>query len=105
MIDPKGHRVLLKPIDFNEKDEVYKAAKEMGLILSKDQSKREQAGVDVGTILAIGSLCWSDFGDGEPWAKVGDKVMFAKYGGHLFEDKGEWYVLINDEDLLGVYND
>jgi co-chaperonin GroES (HSP10) len=39
------------------------------------------------------------------WCKVGDVVLYARYGGVIIEDPDtkKKYVVINDEDLIGVY--
>lgn len=103
MIVPCGHRVLVKQIDYDEHDEVFKSAKSLGLEIVKDKQVRYQASVDEGVILAIGSTAWKDFG-GE-WANVGDKVVFAKNAGKLVQDpsdKDGHYVVLNDEDIVAV---
>ena len=50
------------------------------------------------------SNAWKAFDGGEPWAKVGDRVAFAKYGGFKIEDPDtkEVYRLLNDEDITAI---
>lgn len=102
MITPTGHRVLIKPDEIEE-------VSEGGIVLTHtDQAKKlEEAGQVFGTIKAIGFQAWKAFGkdhSGEPWAKVGDRVLFSKYSGFYLEDPadGENYKIVNDEDIVAV---
>lgn len=104
MIIPVGHRVLVKQEKYDEHDEVFKSARSAGIEIIKDQGVRYQASVDKGVIVAVGTTAWKDFG-GEPWAKVGDTVSFAKNAGKTIEDpndKDTPYVILNDEDIVAV---
>jgi co-chaperonin GroES (HSP10) len=56
------------------------------------------------TVLEIGKDAFKAYGDGEPWCKVGDRVMITKYCG---EDRidyktGILYRIINDDDIIAV---
>lgn len=104
MIIPTGHRVLVKQFNYDDTDDVYKSARAMGLEIVKDKQTRYQDSVDKGVILSIGATAWKDFG-GEPWAKVGDTVVFAKHAGKKVEDpedKDTHYVVLNDEDIVAL---
>ncbi len=104
MISPSGHRVLVKQERYDEHDEVVKSAKASGLIVQLDRGVRHQASVDKGVVIAIGQTAWKDFGN-EPWAKVGDTVLFAKNAGKSVEDpedKETPYVILNDEDIVAT---
>ena len=49
----------------------------------------------------MGDQCYKDVS--EPWCKVGDKIIFAKYAGLLYLGKdGQNYRLINDSDVTGT---
>jgi co-chaperonin GroES (HSP10) len=103
-ITPTGHRVLIEQEDLQEHDEVYKRAKAAGLEIQLDRNVKAQEGVDVGIVRKIGLTAWKDFG-GEPWCKVGDKVVFAKYAGKKVEDpadKAKHFTILNDEDVVAV---
>jgi co-chaperonin GroES (HSP10) len=93
-----GHRVLIKP------DPVREKRTTSGLIIADidGQRARQAAGV-TGTVVEVGDTCWKEFG-GDPWCRVGDRVLYAKYAGVSVEDnQGEQaYVLLNDEDILAV---
>lgn len=95
-IKPCGHRVVIKPNTVEEKTE--------GGLYKPDTVKRnENMNETVGTLVAVGEGCWKEFADGEPWAKVGDIVVFCKNGG--VEAKGddeEVYKIMNDEDIVAV---
>lgn len=99
---PAGHRVLVKQDDLSNVDEAYARAKRVGIHLVED--KREQAGVDSGTVVAIGPSAFKDFG-GDKWCSVGDRIAFAKYSGKVVEDGGDKFIVLNDEDVVYVYGE
>lgn len=104
MIIPKGFRVLVKQAVYEETDEVFKSAKLAGIEIVKDKQVRYQESVDIGEVVSIGPTAWEAFG-GEPWAAVGDTIVFAKHAGKKVEDpqdKDTHYVVINDEDVIAV---
>jgi chaperonin GroES len=92
---PAGHRVLIKP---DEIEEVSKG----GIVLHTTNKDREADAQISGTLVAVGPNAWKAFDDGVPWAKVGDKVLFAKYGGYPLKIKGEMYRVMNDEDITAI---
>ena len=97
MIQPAGHRVLVK---VQEAEEVTQS----GIIIPKNiADKHTEAGI-LGVIVAVGPTAWKAFDDGEAWAQVGDKVAFAKYGGFVLEDPEtkEQFRLLNDEDICAL---
>ena len=96
-----GHRVLIKPFD------IEKETKSGIVIIQND--KRELAAQEYGTIVDIGPTAWKDFGN-IPWAQVGDKVVYSKYGGKIVFEPGEldvnkYFVILNDEDILAKLED
>jgi co-chaperonin GroES (HSP10) len=107
-IKPCGHRLVVKPFKQVEVDEVMKKHSEFlkGFEIVNSNKKREDASVDVGTVVDIGPTAWKDFG-GTPWCEVGDTVVFAKFAGKFlenpFNDSAEPVFLINDEDVVGVF--
>jgi co-chaperonin GroES (HSP10) len=104
MLIPCGHRVLVQQEHYEEHDELFKRARAVGIEIAKDKDVRYQESVDVGTILSVGPTAWKDFGE-HPWAKVGDKIYFAKHAGKKVEDpenKDKLYVILNDEDVVAV---
>jgi len=100
-----GHRVLLKP-HFDE-DIIDEGALKGFKLDVGETFEREKAGTVVGEVVGIGSMAWKAFDgdnpDWKPWAKVGDIVYFAKYGGKFITIDEEDYIIINDEDVQAIY--
>ena len=89
-----GYRVLVKPdpIDKTTKGGIYIPP------ASRDDYGRAQT---LGVLIALGEHAWDKFPT--PWAKVGDRVLFAKYGGlHLRGKDGADYRMLNDEQVTAV---
>jgi co-chaperonin GroES (HSP10) len=104
MIIPCGHRVLVKQPHVDEADDVYRRAREAKIEIVRDKMVREQEGVDVGFVIAIGDTAFKDYG-GTNWCEVGDKIVFAKFAGKSVEDpndKETKFVVINDEDVIAI---
>lgn len=95
MIEPSGHRVLIKP-------EVVEEKTAGGIILAQTTKDRDQQATMRGTVAAVGVNAWKAFDDGLPWAAVGDKVVFRKYAGEVIKDNDIEYRVVNDEDILAV---
>lgn len=95
-LEPCGYRVIVEP-DSGERES------EGGIVLVDTKGRMEQ---DFGTLVAVGPLAWTDHGDGKPWAKVGDRVGYAKYGGKMIgdPDTGRQYRILSDEDINVVVN-
>lgn len=102
-IKPILHRILVKPDDIMEKDVHLRKAKELGLIVHRDEQDREQAAVDEGTVVDFGPTVFRDFGSDNP-IKVGDKVVYARYAGKPIVDPDDEvkYVALNDEDVIAI---
>lgn len=101
MIKPCGHRLVVKPFKLAEVDEDLKRARAMGLEVVRENEKREDASVDKGIVLAIGPTCWPD---SDPWCKVGDTIIFAKFAPKFIDDPDtkEQIGILNDEDVVAV---
>jgi chaperonin GroES len=83
-----GDRVLVKPDPEEES---------RGGILLPDTAKEKP---QRGTVIAVGEGRRLD--DGKiipPPVKVGDRVIFSKYGGTEIEDGGEEYMVLSSSDL------
>jgi len=100
---PCGHRLIIEP------DKVEKET-DWGLQLVSFDERLEEAGQQIGTIIAIGPDAWKAFRmmddngqerNGKPWAKVGDRVWYSRYAGKFILDPHteKEYKLINDEDV------
>lgn len=66
------------------------------------RDKEQKAGV-VGTVIAVGSGCFDYDKTGTVDVQVGDKVVFARYGGMDLPDineDGKVFRALNDQDLI-----
>lgn len=88
-LKPLGDRVLVRPV---KEEEVTKS----GIVLPDTVDKESKA---EGEIIAIG--------DGDKVKtlslKVGDKVIYGKYGGDDVEINGEECKILSHDDVLGVF--
>jgi len=95
-IAPTGHYILVMP------DPVEKKTAS-GLYLANQTIENKERDTTQGTLIAIGPIGWAEFGDGWPWASVGDRVTYGKYAGRdMTGADGNKYVLMNCEDILAV---
>lgn len=96
--EPAGYMVLVKP-DFEKKTE-------SGIVVVTE-GNRTLAAVDTGTIVAIGPTAWRSYDNGEAWAKVGDRISYARHGGKIIKvpDSDEDLVLISDGDVRLVWKE
>lgn len=91
-VKPLGDRVLVQPL---EEKEVVKG----GIIIPDTAKEKPQEG----KIVAIGTGKTDDNGKKiEFTVKVGDKVLFSKYGGTEIKIDGESYLIMREDDILGV---
>jgi co-chaperonin GroES (HSP10) len=104
MIRPCSYLLLIKPDVVEEKTSG-------GLYVPVETKERKMNEQIFGTIIRIGKMAWRAFDknepDWEPWAKVGDRVAFAKYGGFKIEDPytKEEFRLLKDEDVLAIVSE
>jgi co-chaperonin GroES (HSP10) len=99
---PVLHRIIVKQDKLEEKDKDYARASKSGIYIPNlDEKSREQAAIDTGTVVAIGSTAFKDFGTDSPIV-VGDYVVFAKHAGKTLvdPDTDEKFVALNDEDII-----
>ncbi len=89
-LQPLADRVVVKPI---EREEVTKG----GIVLPDTAKEKPQEG----KVLAVGPGRLSD--DGKRIAmevKVGDRVIYAKYGGTEIKIEDEELVILRESDIL-----
>lgn len=104
MVKVLGCRVLLKPFKVQEHDKVFASAKAAGIAIPEFSERKEQANVDKGTVIEVGTGCHPDYvGD----VKVGDVIGFAKFGGKFVQDpvNDELFLIVNDEDVICVFKE
>ena len=87
-----GFRILIKP--------AIEKKTASGIIVAKDD-RRQAVDADRGVVFMIGKDAWKDYGMDHP-VKVGDTVIYAKYGAKVIKDEenDELYIIANDEDIL-----
>lgn len=91
---PAGDRVLVKPESVEEKTA-------SGIIIP-DTARKEKP--ETGVIVAVGPGKRSDRGDMLPMQyKVGERVMFSKYGYDEVEIGDEEYYVISESNILGTF--
>jgi co-chaperonin GroES (HSP10) len=114
-IYPSGDRVLVLP------DPIEEELTESGIVIIQETRDKYEAAQSSGTLVAVGPDAWNHVieklyavgddgrehliekrvrGYSEPFARVGDRVAFAKYSGlRVKGEDGEKYIILNDEDI------
>ncbi|MCC6442458.1 MAG: co-chaperone GroES [Armatimonadetes bacterium] len=92
MLRPLGERVVVEPASEEEKTSG-------GIILPDTAKEKPQKG----TVIAVGSGKLLDNGQRVPVdLKVGDKVIFSKYGGTEVKIDGKEYMILREDDIYAV---
>ena len=81
---PLGKRIVVKALEQEQKTEG-------GIYLPETVSKEKP---QQGEVTAVG--------DEFKGVKIGDKVVFAKYGGTEIKLEGEDYLVLGEDDVLGI---
>lgn len=97
-LSARGRKFIVKPEEINE-------VTNGGIVIPKTALDRERQASMYGIVVDIGENCWDDIGDGSKQAKIGDKVVYAKYAGVDIKFEGEDYRVLLDEDLIAVVID
>ena len=91
-IRPLNDRILVKRLEEEEKTK--------GGIIIPDSAKEKPA---EGEVVSVGPGKTNDKGDVVPMQlKAGDRVLFSKYGGTDVKLDGEDYLIMREDDVLGV---
>ena len=91
-IKPLFSNVLIKPIDADEKTA-------SGIILPDSAKEKPQ----VGLVMAVGEGHISPKGDKEKMVvKVGDRVMYKKWGGNEVKVGNEEWTIVEQKDVLAI---
>ena len=89
---PLGDRVLVKPIE--KKEEIRG-----GLIIPDTAKEKPQEG----EIVAAGKGKIGDDGKLIPMdVKAGDRILYGKYSGTEIKIEGQEYLIMHQEDILGL---
>jgi len=91
-IAPLFDNVLIRPVEAETKTA-------SGIILPDSVKEKPQMGV----VMAVGAGKVGPKGDKHPMVvKVGQKVMYKKWGGNEIKVAGEEWTLVSQEDILAV---
>ncbi len=92
-LKPLDDRIVVKPNDAEERTA-------SGLVIPDTAQEKPQQG----TVLAVGPGRWSD-DTGKHWPldiKVGDTVLYSKYGGTEVTHEGEDLLILTSRDVLAI---
>ena len=91
-IRPLHDRILVKR---QEEKEMKKG----GIIIPDSAKEKPQEG----KVIAVGTGTLTDAGKNRPLAvKKGDRVLFGKYSGSEVQLDGQDYLIMKEEDVLGI---
>jgi chaperonin GroES len=91
-VRPLGDRVLVQPL---EEQEVKKG----GIIIPDTAKEKPQEG----KVVALGTGKVNDEGKKVDFTvKKGDRVLISKYGGTEIKIDGEQFLIMREEDILGI---
>ena len=91
-VRPLGDRVLVQPL---EEAEVKKG----GIIIPDTAKEKPQEG----KVVALGTGKRDDYGKMIPFVvKAGDTVLISKYGGTEIKVDGTSYLIMREDDILGI---
>lgn len=94
-IRPLGDRILVERITEEEKTK-------SGLIIPDTAKEKPQEA----KVVAVGPGTLKDDGTRTPLdVKEGDKVLFSKWGGTEIKLNGNEYLILREEDVLGIVQD
>jgi chaperonin GroES len=91
-VKPLGSGVLVQPLQEEE-------VKEGGIIIPDTAKEKPHKG----TVVALGTGKTDENGKRIDFnVKIGDKVLISKYGGTEIEIDAENYLIMREEDILGI---
>ncbi len=91
-LKPLGDRVLVKALE--KKDEIRS-----GIIIPDTAKEKPQEG----EIIAVGKGKIAEDGKLIPMdVKAGDKILYGKYSGTEVKIEGQEYLIMHQEDILGI---
>lgn len=95
-LSPLGDRIVVKP---SEKEGEKKLAS--GIIIPETVDKEKPA---QGTVVAVGQGKYDDGKLIPMQVKVGDLVLFSKYGYDEVKIEGQEYYILSEGQVLGIVN-
>lgn len=96
-IKPLGDRILIAALSKEEKE-----GKTASGIVIPDTAEKERP--EEGRVIAVGPGKMSDMGTLIPLTsvKIGDRVLFSKYGPSEIKVDGQEYLIAREEDILAI---
>lgn len=93
--EPFGSYVIVRPKDLEKKSKG-------GIIIARQDEERARGATTEGIVVAIGPLAFKDEMNpsGLEWYRIGDRVIFVKYGGKFITYDDELYIVFRYEDIL-----
>lgn len=93
-IQPLFSNVLIRPLDAEEKTA-------SGIILPDSVKEKPQ----IGEVMSVGEGNVTPKGEKEKMVvKVGDKVMYKKWGGNEVKVEGKEWTIVEQKDILAILN-
>ena len=91
-VKPLGDRILVKRLEEEDK---------IGSIIVPDSAKEKSQKAE---IVAVGEGIKTDEGKLVPLeVKKGDKILIGKYAGRDIKIDGEEYIIMKQEDVMGIF--
>lgn len=91
-IQPLFDNVLIKPLEGEEK-------LPSGIVLPDTAKEKPQTGL----VMAVGPGGTDDHGKAVKMVvKVGDRVMYKKWGGNEIKVQGEEWIIVEQKDILAI---
>lgn len=92
-LKPLGDRILIKRVEAEEKTKG-------GIVLPDTAKEKPREGV----VLALGEGRALENGTRAPFTvKVNDRVLFSSYAGTEVKWDGEEFLVLNEDDIIGVF--
>jgi len=89
-----GYRVLVLPDEIRE-------TTAGGIVITETIREEHGQAQCTGSLVAVGPDAWAEHR--RPWAKLGDRVLFARHGGLVIDGQdGKKYRMLNDEQITGL---
>jgi len=97
--EPSGYRILVLPF-------TPKTKTKGGILFSQETLDRARIATTCGYVLKMGDLAYKDKDKfNEPWCKLKDWVIFARYAGSRLPIEGGEVRILNDDEVLGTVKD
>lgn len=94
-VRPLGDRVLVKRLEEESKTKG-------GIIIPETAKEKPQQG----KIVAVGNGRTTEDGKVVPLnVKVGEKILFQKYAGSDIKIEGDEYLILREEEIIGIIED